>query len=82
MQDEVFDLPKQERTAIVFRPEEELVQKIMRSFSWDYAFSGFENLPVKSSATQLISGQESKVVSWDEREITENEAEIKKEGES
>lgn len=79
-QDEIFDLPKQERSAIVFRPEEELVQKIMRAFSWKYAFSGFENLPVKSSATQLISGQESKVAAWDEREITENEAEIAWEG--
>ena len=82
VQDEIFDLPKQERAAIVFRPEEELVQKIMRSFSWKYAFSGFENLPVKSSATQLISGQESKVVAWDERETYENEAEIAWEGES
>lgn len=81
VQDEIFDLPKQERAAIVFRPEEELVQKIMGAFSWKYAFSGFENLPVKSSATQLISGQEGKVLAWDEREVGENEAEIKKEGE-
>lgn len=80
--DEIFDLPKQERAAIVFRPEEELVQKIMRSFSWKYAFSGFENLPVKSSATELISGQESKVLSWDERQTYENEAEIAKERET
>ena len=80
--DDVFDLKKQERDAIVFRPEEELVQKIIRSFSWQYAFTGFENLPVKSSATQLISGQESKISSWDEREITENEAEIAHEGET
>lgn len=79
-QDEIFDLPKQERSAIVFRPEEELVQKIMRAFSWKYAFSSFENLPVKSSATQLISGQESKVAAWDEREMPENEAEIAWEG--
>ena len=82
VQDEIFDLPKQERAAIVFRPEEELVQKIMRSFSWQYAFSGFENLPVKSSATGLISGQESKVAAWDEREVSENEAEIAWEGEA
>lgn len=82
VKDEIFDVPRQERAAIVFRPEEELVQKIMRSFSWKYAFSGFENLPVKSSATGLISGQESKVSAWDEREITENEAEIAWEGET
>ena len=76
VQDEIFDLPRQEREAIVFRPEETLVQKIMRSFQWEYAFTGFENLPVKSSATELISGQESKVSAWDRREKSENEAEI------
>lgn len=80
-QDEIFDLPKQERAAIVFRPDEELVQKIMCAFRGQYAFSGFENLPVKSSATELISGVESKVAAWNEREITENEAEIAWEGE-
>ena len=80
VEDEIFDLPKQERDAIVFRPDEELVQKIMRSFTWSYAFSGFENLPVKSSATEIISGQESKVLAWDERETQENEAEIAWEG--
>ena len=80
-QDEIFDLPKQERAAIVFRPDEELVQKIMCAFRGQYAFSGFENLPVKSSATELISGVESKVEAWNEREITENEAEIAWEGE-
>lgn len=82
IKDEIFDLPRQERTPIVFRPEESLVKEIMRSFRWEYAFSGCENLPVKSSATELIAGQESKASSWDTRKITENEAEIVLESEN
>ena len=76
--DELFDLPKQERQAIVFRPDETLVQEIMRAFRWEYPFAGFENLPVKSSATQLIAGGNLHVETsaWDERELGENEAEI------
>ncbi len=54
-QDSVFDLPKQERTALVFRPDEDLARGIMRAFTWEYPFHGYENLPVKSSATQLLS---------------------------
>ena len=55
VEDGVFDLPRQERTALVFRPDEELARGIMRAFTWEYPFKGFENLPVKSSATQLLS---------------------------
>ena len=54
--DEIFDIPKQERTALVFHPDEELVQEIKRAFSWEYPHAGCENLRVKSSATQLMSG--------------------------
>ena len=54
VQDELFDLPKQERAALVFRPDEELARGIMRAFTWEYPFKGYENLPVKSSATQLL----------------------------
>ncbi len=76
--DEPFDLPKQERQAIVFRPDETLVQEIIRAFRWEYPFAGFENLPVKSSATQLIAGENLHVETsaWDERTMGENEAEI------
>ncbi len=55
VQDDIFDLPKQERTALVFRPNEKLVRDIMDAFLWKYAYAGYENLPVKSSATDLIT---------------------------
>ena len=55
VKDELFDIPKQERTAFVFRPDEELAREIMRAFTWRYGYAGGENLPVKSSATQLLS---------------------------
>lgn len=51
----LFDLPRQERTALVFRPDEELARGIMRAFTWQYPYAGYENLPVKSSATRLLS---------------------------
>ena len=54
VEDNVFDLPKQEREALVFRPDENLAREIMRAFTWEYAFAGYENLSVKSSATQLL----------------------------
>ena len=50
------DPPKLERQAIVFHPDEGLAQEIMHAFRWQYAHEGFENLPVKSSATQLLDG--------------------------
>ncbi len=55
VEEEPFDLPKQERVALVFRPDEGLAGEIMRAFRWEYPFKGYENLPVKSSATQLLS---------------------------
>ncbi len=53
-EEDVFDLPKQERIALVFRPDEGLARTIMDAFTWEYPFKGYENLPVKSSATQLL----------------------------
>ncbi len=53
--DEWFDVPKQDRQMLPFKPDEELAQEIMRSFTWKYAHTGYENLPVKSSASDLIS---------------------------
>ncbi|MBR2442445.1 MAG: PD-(D/E)XK nuclease family protein, partial [Clostridia bacterium] len=53
--DESVDIPKQERTALVFRPDEGLAREIMQAFLWEYAHTGLENLPVKSSATQLLA---------------------------
>ncbi|MBQ7913314.1 MAG: UvrD-helicase domain-containing protein [Clostridia bacterium] len=49
-----LDLKTQERQPIVFHPDEELAQEIMGAFRWKYAHEGYENLPVKSSATRLI----------------------------
>ncbi len=52
---EIFDLPKQKRAALVFRPNEGLAREIMGAFRWEYPYKGYENLPVKSSATQLLN---------------------------
>ena len=54
--DEILEIPTQERTALVFRPDEGLVQEIKHAFLWEYPYAGCENLRVKSSATQLLSG--------------------------
>lgn len=54
-EDDLFELPKQERVPLVFRPDETLARKIMNAFLWEYPFHGYENLPVKSSATQLLA---------------------------
>lgn len=55
VEDELFDVEKQERQALVFNPDNELTGKIMQAFTWEYPFAGYENLRVKSSATQLMS---------------------------
>ena len=56
--DEFFDIPKQERQALAFRPDEGLTKGIMQAFLWEYPYAGYENLPVKSSATALMQGEE------------------------
>ena len=63
VEDDYFELEKQERTAVVFRPNEELAREIMDAFVWEYAHGGYENLPVKSSATALLG-------EWEKGEIT------------
>lgn len=55
VEDEIEDLEKQERQALVFNPDNELTGRIMRAFTWEYPYAGYENLRVKSSATQLMS---------------------------
>ncbi len=55
--DDEPDMEKPERQALVFAPNEKLVKEIMQAFEWKYPFAGYENLPVKSSATALMSGQ-------------------------
>jgi hypothetical protein len=55
-------MPKQERTALVFRPDEKLAGEIKEAFLWKYGFAGLENLPVKSSATGLMRPHEQAVL--------------------
>ncbi len=73
VEDQTFDIPKQERMALVFRPDEGLAREIMRAFTWEYPYTGYENLPVKSSATRLLSHGE--FVFEDERVIFDDDAE-------
>ena len=58
VEDHLRDMPKQERTPLVFRPDEQLAREIMGAFRWQYPFAGTENLPVKSSATGLMKAFE------------------------
>ncbi len=53
-----FELPYQERTALVSRPDEELSEEIVRAFSWKYPFSDETDIPVKSSATALLESSD------------------------
>jgi ATP-dependent exoDNAse (exonuclease V) beta subunit len=56
-EDHFFNVPKQDRDALVFRPDEALAKQIMDAFLWQYPYKGYENLPVKSSATGLMDAQ-------------------------
>ncbi len=67
VEDKIFDVPKQERVALAFHPDQELAKKIMQQFTWQYPFAGFENLPVKSSATKLLESAERLEEVGDER---------------
>ena len=58
VRDEIFDVQKQPRTALVFHPDETLARSIMDAFLWKYKYAGAENLPVKSSATRLMDGRD------------------------
>ncbi len=77
VKDEFFDIPKQERVALAFHPDETLARAIIDAFLWKYPYTGYENLPVKSSATQLMRLPQATLVL--NNEITENEAEIEAE---
>ncbi len=46
---------KQTRQALLGEEDQAAVERIMRAFEWQYAHSGYENLPVKSSPTQLLA---------------------------
>lgn len=51
-----MELEKQERDPIAFHPDEKTARAIMSAFLWEYGYAGYENLPVKSSATMLMKG--------------------------
>lgn len=77
--DDIFDLPKQERMALAFRPDEQLTGRVMQAFTWKYPFTGYEDLPVKSSATALLPGLKERSVDPEEREEV---LEMQEEGET
>lgn len=77
--DDIFDLPKQERMALAFRPDEELTGRVMQAFTWKYPFTGYEDLPVKSSATALLPGVKQRSIDPEEREKV---LEMQEEGET
>ena len=56
--DELIELQKQERDPLVFRPDETLTKEIMQEFTWKYPYAACTNLPVKSSATQLLPAEQ------------------------
>lgn len=47
-------LEKMERQALVGKVEESAVENILTAYKWEYAHTGYENLPVKSSPTALL----------------------------
>ena len=49
------DIAKQPRQALIGKADEEAVARIVGAFEWQYAHTGYENLPVKSSPTQLLA---------------------------
>ena len=46
--------PQQDRQALVFHPDEKLSRDIADAFLWKYAHTDYGDLPVKSSATELM----------------------------
>ncbi len=61
--------PQQERQALVFNPDETLARNIADAFLWEYAHTGYENLPVKSSATALMQQTPYKEEEFEKEEI-------------
>ena len=46
---------KQPRQALISRVDEGAVAEILSAYGWQYAHTGYENLPVKSSPTHLLT---------------------------
>jgi len=82
-EEETSELQKEERQALVYHPDPQLVRAIMDAYQWKYAYTGCENLPVKSSATQLIAGadlNEGFGAEFGKRVVTDEEFERTEEG--
>ncbi len=54
VEDTLFDVRKQERQTLLQKADEAQVREIITAYSWQYTHAGYENLPVKSSPTQLL----------------------------
>ena len=75
----VFDLPKQARQPLAFKPDETLTQGIMEAFLWEYPYKNIENIPVKSSATALLDGSTFSAKALELEEKSDNEIVIEAE---
>ncbi len=51
----IFDLEKQTRQPLLQKADEKTVAAIVEAFTWKYKHTGYENLPVKSSPTELMA---------------------------
>jgi ATP-dependent exoDNAse (exonuclease V) beta subunit len=71
VEDHIFDLQKQDREALVFRPDEKLVKRIMGAFLHSYPFKEWEKLLVKSSASKLLTLRETELDAVAETRKTE-----------
>lgn len=55
-----IEIPKLERRALAIESDKELVEEIWRTQAWEYAHSGCENMPAKTSPTALMKLVEAK----------------------
>jgi ATP-dependent exoDNAse (exonuclease V) beta subunit len=80
--DKIFDIKKEPKGApFVFNPDGKLVKEIKDTFDWKYSFAGYENLPVKSSATALLDSVERRTET-DGSEVAEEKPEANTDKES
>ncbi len=54
--DDLLSPQRMERQALLKPCDEGAVAAVMRAMAWQYTHTGYENLPVKSSPTQLMEG--------------------------
>ncbi len=55
VQEPAFDVKKLDRQALIGKADESAVEEVLRAYKWEYAHTGYENMPVKSSPTELLS---------------------------